>query len=190
MGWVRENIERDMIIRFPITRRDLAMDLGLHPVTLATWEKMGLQVLPRRRIGRNSEVVYDLIHVRQWMTEKGREGRTRVLGDEKRGKLGQDPDSFSKPEADLHLVLQKIRSQRANADRVELEVQLRRGQLLEREDVEEGRAERIAAVKAVMFSMPAKVAPEILGRDQRTVQRVLEEWARRACEEFARPANG
>lgn len=174
-------MKKVLAIRQPMTARQVAVLLNTHPTTLSNWARLGLPNLGRDEKRPNCPTMYDIIEVQKWINEQKKRD-SPVEGEE--GQEGVGP--VSKPLADLRLVLQKIRSQRANADRLELEVRVRRGDLLERAEVEEARGERIAAVKAVMFSMPAKLAPMLVGRNQRTIQRALEDWARSTCDEFSR----
>ncbi|HYE91776.1 MAG TPA: hypothetical protein VEA38_12180, partial [Terriglobales bacterium] len=118
--------------------------------------------------------VFDLAAVKAWLAAEG---------------LQQDVDLSApknRAEADLALVLQKIRAARAGADKAELGLKVRKGELLEAAEVERGRIERITAVTSALEAMPGKLAPELVGRDARAIQARIAEEVTRIREDFAK----
>ena len=189
----------------PFNRKRIAQevcaDLGISRPTLTRWCKVGC---PHDRDGRL--YLFDLEEVRQWMHAVGYgEGHG---GDSSEPPLtpeeGQaaaraiqedtptlDPLSVENlEEADLrelrhrHLVA-KVRKDVADAMRKELDLQVRRGELLDREEVEQGRLDRVSYARAVLLGGPARLAPDLVGLDVEGIEAQLSEWIDEALRELA-----
>jgi len=82
------------------------------------------------------------------------------------------------------------RKELADAAKRELEVAQRRGDLLERAEVERGRVQRILVVKQGLTALPAKLAARLVGRTQEEIQAELDAEVdtllRAFAEEFAK----
>ena len=118
--------------------------------------------------------VFDLAAVKAWLASEGLQQETDLEKPKNRA------------EADLALVLQKVRAARAGADKAELGLKVRRGELLGAGDVERGRLERIALVTAALEVMPGKLAPELVGRDALAIQSRIAAEVRAIREGFAK----
>lgn len=71
----------------------------------------------------------------------------------------------------------------------EMEYKKRLGELVTLEEVEEGRVQRILAVKKALLSLPRRVAPQVVGLDVRTAQTVLEKRINEIIDNFAKGNN-
>ncbi len=155
-----------------LTSAELRAELDVSRVTLTDWAHKGMPVAKQPGVGKRN--LYDLAAVKAWLA----------------GANLHQPKDLESPrtrsDADLALVLQKIRKERASADKAELGLQTRRGQLLEREEVQAGRLWRISSVTQALEAMPGKLAPELVGRDARAIQARLADEVRAIREVFAR----
>lgn len=64
---------------------------------------------------------------------------------------------------------EKVRNMRASADLKEIELAQRRGQLVAIDDVEKEMADLVLNTKARIMSVPARLAPELLGETSRVM---------------------
>ena len=71
----------------------------------------------------------------------------------------------------------------------EMEYKQRLGELVTLEEVEEGRVQRILAVKKALLSLPRRVAPQVVGLDIRSTQSVLEKRINEIIDNFAKGNN-
>lgn len=134
---------------------------------------------------------FDLEAVRAWQKANGKTGRPgrpssfdRVaqrfgtLLAELAGEGGDGPSG-----ADLDIA--KVRKVFAEAVLREMEVSKRRGELLEASEVEEGRLQRIFAVKREMEALPARLAPRLVGLEEPEIEAALREAVVGLLETFA-----
>jgi phage terminase Nu1 subunit (DNA packaging protein) len=129
-------------------------------VTLRTVQRWIREGMPK-----TSEGFYDVIEVQAW----------RIL----RGGRNQQATDTDKEKWDT-----KFRQMRALL--AEMEYKKRLGELITREEVEQGRVQRILAVKKALLSLPRRVAPQVVSLDVRSVQTVLEKRIHEIIDNFAR----
>lgn len=116
------------------TRRQVAAFFGVHPMTITKWQDQGMPIAQHG--GKGIESKYRLADVIKW----------RI--DSELQRLG-----MHRGEA-LNLEVESARLKRAQAEKTELDVNARRGELLEVEDVEREWSKIIAASKAKLLVLP------------------------------------
>ena len=79
----------------------------------------------------------------------------------------------------------KVRKEIAQANKHELDVEVRRGDLLSKEEVERGRLERVAYARAVLLGGPSMLAPDLVSLDVESCEDRLREWVHRVLRELA-----
>jgi hypothetical protein len=139
--------------------------------------------------------LFDLEEVREWMRRAGRAGtrgrpseldtlerEIAAAGDEADG--ADDAEFAAK--AKRAMVLARLRKEIALASRYERENREREKQLLELDEVERGRLERIAFVKAGLLALPGKLAARLATREAREIEVLLEEAVTDLLTEFSR----
>lgn len=160
-------------------------ELGVVKRTLTRWLQAGLP----HEINEHGRRRYNMDEVRQWMQENSRTGiKGRVVG------MIQGPGGVSlegdNPEftGDIRedLLRAKLRKEIAQASKHELDVMQRRGELLEKAEVERGRLDRVARARAVLLGGPATLAADLEGLDLERRERRIKEWVIEALEELSR----
>lgn len=121
----------------------------------------------REGMPKTSDDFYDLIEVQAWRLLKNN---------------CQDTDS-DKEKWDI-----KFRQMKALL--AEMEYKKRLGELMTREEVEEGRVQRILVVKQALLSFPQRIAPQVVGLDVQSAREVLNKRIREIIDSFAGGGNG
>jgi len=156
------------------TDEDLEAEFDISKRTVKRWIAAGLPhslVDGRRR--------YSFEEVRAWMDENGRTGeRGRI-----EGSLNYEGTLSGDVKEDL--LRAKLRKEIAQANRYELDVQQRRGELLERSEVEKGRIQRIAHAKATLMST-STLAADLEGCNLEQRERKIEAWVEAALKELSK----
>lgn len=81
---------------------------------------------------------------------------------------------------------QDVRLKRLRADKLELEIRTRAGELIEADSVEIAFAEMISRTKMKLLGLPTSMSPLITGKDDTIeIQAIIEERVRAALEELA-----
>jgi phage terminase Nu1 subunit (DNA packaging protein) len=146
---------------------EISQILDVDISTIKRWISNGL---PCDRAGRGKPCRLDATEVAAWMREKGLTG-----------KLGRP-----KTETAKELEAARIRKENALADRYELDVAVRRGELLERVDVERMNVQKVAALRNALLSLPASLSPSLEGCSGAEIQDELERAVLGLLEQFAR----
>ena len=121
-----------------LTRQELAAAIGKHPDTIAAWvSEEGMPVADRGRGGRASK--YDLQAVLAWLSAREEAQRAGPL----------DP------------VQEKARRDHWQATLAEQTYRVRKGKLLDADEVERAWAAEVAAVRAKLLSVPTTYADKI-----------------------------
>lgn len=157
-----------------LTIEELSEAIDTPANTIRRWPEQGLEVTKKRHRGR-VRVLYDLAVVKTFLEARGERkgaGRPGVL------------DSAS---ADVkeQIAVALLRGHLARAERLEIEVAARKGELLDAKEVERGRLERIALVKTGFLAFASRVAPLVANRPPREVETRLESEVYRLLSEFA-----
>lgn len=138
------------------TQEQLAKAFKVSVRSIQHWVRDGMPKTP--------EGMYDITEVQAWRLLKNNQG------------AGSDTD---KEKWDT-----KFRQMKALL--AEMEYKKRLGELVTKEEVEEGRVQRILAVKKALLSLPRRVAPQVVGLDVRAAQNVLEKRINEIIDHFAK----
>lgn len=139
-----------------IPQKSLADMLGTSRKVLIEWEGEGLP--------RNSDRTYNLYSVLSWV-------KTRWACGSKDGEKNSP-------------ALERYRL--AKAQEAEFDLKIKKGEFIDRDEVERGQIARIMAVKQVMFALPRSVAPYLaMVTDARKIEEYLTEKMRYICNRFA-----
>lgn len=188
-----------------VNTTELALELGVSRSTVGRWRRnFGLE--PDATRGRAR--LFDLERVRAWMKRVGIDGahggdrrtiRTPEAGASLAGPAAgrelEDDGQDDEDDGDLlagelgedelealrvsHLRA-RIRKERAMADKHELEVAKRRGELVERAEVEAARVERVTYARAVLLGGPGILAGDLVGLGVEAIEERLSSWVRQA----------
>ena len=93
-----------------------------------------------------------------------------------------DPITLSK-EKTIAMVVARI----CTAERIRLEILVRKGELLVKSEVERARLSRIVVMRDLMLSIPAKVSPRLSMKSGAAIETILREEIRSALSELASP---
>lgn len=121
-----------------VTRTELAEKLGCDPRTIAKWLEQGLPVADRGRGGRPS--LYDPAAAQQWLAARNAAAQK-----------GEATD----------LLRERARRERAQALLAEQALEIRRRDLLPRDEVEKSWAAEVAAVRTLLLAMPTTLAEQV-----------------------------
>jgi phage terminase Nu1 subunit (DNA packaging protein) len=136
------------------------------------WRRQGMPGLSGGR--------FDLIQVQGWLDE--RDGRPPV-----RGQCQPDPRQPDLTEQ-RGKIFQDERLKRFKADLAEMELRQRRGELVERAEVEQLFISRIMVVKQGLLSLPRGLPPQLAAcREEREMEAVIARAVRQLLEAFSRP---
>ena len=170
-----------------LTTMALAKHLKVSRETIQAWNRKGLPHDREKTADGKIRSLYDPAAVTAWLKSQGSE-RAKDMG-------GATPDAPSRDAAPaqslgdvkIDLALMELRRRKADAERRELELAERRGELQPRAEVEQQAIARILAVKAALLGLAARVTPRVVGQDGASVHAIVDGEARRILEEFARP---
>ncbi len=87
-----------------------------------------------------------------------------------------DDDVFDFLQHKVDLSLAKLRKELAMAQRYELDVEQKRGNLISKEEVERTRLERVAYARARMIGGPSILAPDLAHASLEVVEEALNKW--------------
>lgn len=140
-------------------KRQLADIIGYTEATITKWQKEGLPF----EVKRGRENSYDTKKVIAWLMKKG---------DRKNGGLDGEQE--------------RARKDKAMADKYELELAVRKGELLESEDVKKTWVDALRLVRSRMLGLPTKLAPIIVMQSEpQKAQAILKEEIHSALKELA-----
>jgi phage terminase Nu1 subunit (DNA packaging protein) len=173
-----------------LTTDELVEALGVTRTTVDRYVAEGCPIEEPAggRKGRGRPNKFSIEAVRAWMHSRGIDGKPgRPSAVDKvaarLGKLLASEMSGGDGELDLDMV--KVRKLFAEAVLREMDVEKRRGELLEASEVEQGRLDRIYAVKSAMDALPARLAPRLVGLEEPDLEAVLREAMRGLQATFA-----
>lgn len=113
---------------------------------------------------RTAEGNYDLTEIQAW----------RFVKNNKPGGKSEDDKKWESKYREIKALL------------YELEYRKKLGQLVEIEEVERGRVQRIMAVKKALLSLPRRLAPQVAGLDVRQAEAVIDKRIREIINDFAK----
>lgn len=182
---------------------ELAAELGVGRATLWRYRKQGLPAAAKK----GKRYKYRLRDAIQWMTangitgQKGGDRQTQVTGwapppEQAARKAEIDASLEDLNEEDSRTVGElsqeeieglrvdhlkaRIRKEEAFADKHELEVQKRRGELVERAEVEQERVARVTYARTVLLGGPGILAGDLVGLGVEEIEERLGAWVRQA----------
>lgn len=137
---------------------DVAKLYQVDPSAVSKW-------VSRDKCPRNADGTFDLAAVIAWREER----LSAAAETEKTGGKSEELERWRRHRADL----------------AELDLKFRRGQLLDRAEVERGRVERVQIVKAALLALPRLLPPILIGMEQREMTIAIRERVEAICREFA-----
>lgn len=143
-----------------ITRGELLDELGVTTQCVWRYQKQGMPHVPMA----GGETYYDLEKVRTWMQVNG------ITGKQGRPATADDPELA---ETKKKLLEAKLAKEQVLTKKHEHLLDLATGRVLRKDEVENGRLNRIATVKAGLLALPGKMAARLAHRDALDVQREL-----------------
>lgn len=142
------------------SQKDVAKTFGVSVRTIRNWVKSGM---PARKEGG-----YDLSEVYRWKLEK--EGESGEQGNQKH-----------------HW---EIHYRQYKALLAEIEYRKALGELVTREEVEEGRVQRILTVKKALLGLPARLAPQVVNLDIKKAEEIIRIRIEEIINDFSRGGDG
>ena len=142
------------------SQKDVAKTFGVSVRTIRNWVKNGM---PARKDGG-----YDLSEIYRWKLEK--DGET---GDEGKQKHHWE-----------------IHYRQYKALLAEIDYRKALGELVTREEVEEGRIQRILTVKKALLGLPARLAPQVVNLDIKKAEEIIKIRIEEIINDFARGGDG
>jgi len=97
----------------------------------------------------------------------------------------EEDTEFDFLEHKQQLSLAKLRKEIAMAQRYELDVEIKKANLIPREEVERTRLERVAYARARMIGGPSILAPDLAHASLQTVEHQLDEWVAQILADLA-----
>lgn len=156
-----------------VTRAQLLEELGITENTEWRYRKEGMPCIPMA----GKDIFYNLDKVKTWMLANGKTGK------QGRPNLSDDPE-LAKIKQDLAAT--KLRKETVLCEKHEHLLDLAKGRVLKRDEVEAGMTARVAAVKAALMALPGKLAQRLAMRNAVDVQVELEAEVRAVLEGFAK----
>ena len=177
------------------TQDELIVELGKSRATITRWRKEGLPVFEVRK----RRPMFDLKAVNRWLRSSGKTGEHG--GDRTTPTIAAQGDADERTDEQIEELLKagegllskaelealrvdhlraRIRKEKAMADRHELDVAKRRGELVEKADVELERIKRINYARAVLLGGPGILAGDIVGLGVEEIEGRLGAWVRQA----------
>jgi hypothetical protein len=117
---------------------------------------------------RTEDGLYDLTEIQAW-------------------RLAKDVSRSEKSEQDRRWE-SKYREMKALL--TELEYRKRAGQLVEVAEVEQGRVQRVLAVKKALLALPRRLAPQVVGLDVRAAEAIINKRVMEIITDFASGGDG
>jgi phage terminase Nu1 subunit (DNA packaging protein) len=152
-----------------MTRRELALAIGCHMMTVTKWEREGMPVAERGGRGRPSQ--YKEAEVRAWL---------------------QVREEAAKKTGVVDLVQDRARKERAQAALAEQAFQIRMRDLLPRSEIEQAWHSEAIAIRTKLLAWPTTISDKIFraatDEGQPGVERVLSEAVRDALRELSDPS--
>lgn len=198
-----------------LTQDELILELGKSRATIARWRKLGLPVFERRKrrlyfrlkdvktwirkSGIDGEHGGDRATLRtpgplpavlaprtpNELLEARAAGEIEPVDEELDGVDEEGLDAAELEALRVDHLKARIRKERAMADKHELEVAKRRGELVERAEVEAAQVARVTYARAVLLGGPGALAGDLVGLGVEAIEERLGGWVRQALELLA-----
>lgn len=167
-----------------LTTMALAKHLRVSRETIQAWNRKGLPHDREKTQDGKIRCLFDPTTVAAWLKSQGSE-RAKDMAGAKGDAPAQGEGGPTLEAVKIDLALMELRRRKADAERRELELAQRRGELVPRAEVEQSTIARILEVRAALMGLAARVTPRVVGQDGATVHGIVDEEARRICEAFA-----
>ena len=142
------------------TEEEVARHFGVSTRTVQYWKKDAMPVCP--------DGTYDLEAISEWRLTKIQE---------------RSPDSSDRAKWES-----EYRKNKALMAEIQLKKEL--GQLVTRDEVEEGRVRRILTIKKALLSLPPRLAPQVVNVDVKTAEAIIRKRIEEIISDFARGGEG
>lgn len=153
-----------------VNKRELAEVFGASQPAIDKWHDQGLPILERGGPGKSNR--YDTAEVHRWLLERAAARADRHA-------------------SSLDLNAERARLAKAQADRYELELEHRRGEIVDTIEAMEAWGEVVQNVRARLLAIPSKAAPMLVGlKHPALAQAALTTFVHEALEELANPEFG
>lgn len=140
---------------------DVARTFGVTGRTIRNWIQQGMPV-------RENEGGYDLAEIYRWKVEKD----------------GEDGDGGNqKHHWEIHYRQYK-------ALLAEIEYRKALGELITKEEVDQGRVQRILTIKKALLGLPDRLAPQVVNLDVKSAKQVIKIRIEEIINDFARGGDG
>ena len=160
---------------------ELTAEFGLAAATAKRWVKAGC---PSTNLGKGpgNGHRFNLEEVRAWVRETGR--RLSHGGSNQQDGTAADAPSAS---GDIReqLLDAKLRKELAMAARWELDVRVRRQELMPRDEAERRWVECCSYARARLMGGPSALAPDLVGEDSESIEQHLTQWVMAALADLA-----
>lgn len=146
----------DQNIGIVSTQEEVARALGVSTRTVQYWCRDGMPVKPDGK--------YDLLEVQAW----------RLTKNNKTSESDKTKEQWESKYREYKALLAEIEYKKIN------------GELLDKNEVEEGRVKRIMEVKRKLLGLPKKVAPQLVGLEIHKIEAILDLRIKEVINDFAR----
>lgn len=138
-----------------VTTTELARIVGVTRVTIGTWISEGCPIAERGSVGKKGHK-FDTREVIEWRIKRERENANTNFGEQ-----------MSKDEASR-------RKTQAQAELAEVEVALKKGKVVELDEIEKKLSDEMAHLRAKMRKIPERVVMQVLGEtDERKIKNTI-----------------
>jgi hypothetical protein len=172
-----------------LTTMALAKHLRVSRETIQAWNRKGIPREREKAPDGKIRSFYEPGAVRRWLESQGSARANDMDGAVADALPPAAPGSKSLGDVKIDLALMELRRRKADAERRELELAQRRGELLPRAEVEQQTIARILAVKTALLGLAARVTPRAIGQDGATIHAIVDLEARRILDGFAEGGN-
>lgn len=167
--------------------------LGVTRATLDEWRRAGMPCEVEQGGDGRKRRLYHPPTIKAWLRSQGNHKRADAIAGPEGAPAAPTsavPGDDSRSYADLRMDVLRadLRRKLAGAEKLEHELAERRGTYLLASDVQAGRVRRIAALRASLCAIPARVAASLAHRDERHVERALTEEIERTLRSYAEGA--
>lgn len=170
-----------------LTMADLRKHLRVSRESIQAWIRKGMPRERTKTADGKVRSLFDPAAVEKWLTDQGSPRAKDMAGagvSSSESASSESPvDSLARLKIDLALA--ELRRRRGQAEKIEHALSVTRGQYLSAAEVEAGRLARIAACKAGLLALPARMGARCANRGPLEVEQFAREEVERLLGEFA-----
>lgn len=168
-----------------LTTVQFAGYLGVTRATLDEWRRAGMPCDVEQGGDGRKRRLYHPPTIKAWLRAQGNHKRADTIAGPEGSTAPASDASRDVADVRADILRADLRRKLADAEKREHELAERRGIYLLASDVQAGRIRRIAALRASLCAIPARVAAALAHRDERHIERVLAEEIERTLRTFA-----